>query len=53
MSKKSKREKCKITSTIKIFCPHCGALVEIPMQQAVNGQSIVCRQCNQEFQFGS
>lgn len=54
MSQKRKgREKCKITSKIKVFCPYCQGKLEVPMQQAVNGQSILCPHCKQEFKFNN
>lgn len=44
---------CSIKQGIKIICPHCGAIVVVPMCQAVNGQAITCKVCGKEFLFGS
>lgn len=45
------RQQCQIQKTVKLFCPNCGALVEVPMCQAVNGKPILCNNCSKEFIF--
>lgn len=44
---------CPIQKGLKIICPHCGAIVVVPMCQAVNGQTITCQVCRKQFVFGS
>ena len=47
-----KRRKCKIEIGVQIICPHCGAMIELPMCKAVNGEEIICQHCQQKFNFG-
>lgn len=42
---------CPIQEHIKLICPFCGGLVEVPMCQAVNGENIVCPTCGKGFEF--
>lgn len=42
---------CLIKSTVKILCPECGAIIELPMCKAVNGEEIFCPQCQKQFKF--
>jgi predicted RNA-binding Zn-ribbon protein involved in translation (DUF1610 family) len=44
-------QQCPVQKGVKIICPHCGAIVIVPMCQAVNGQTILCPACKQEFVF--
>ena len=46
------RRNCPIQKGVKIICPLCGALIVVPMCQAVNGEKIICSACKQEFVFG-
>jgi uncharacterized protein (DUF983 family) len=48
-----RRRPCSIKQGVKIICPHCGAVVVIPMCQAVNGQTITCQVCRKDFIFAS
>ncbi len=47
-----RRRQCPIQKGVKIICPHCGAIIIVPMCQAVNGEKIICTACGQEFVFG-
>ena len=47
-----RERECKIKSTVKIICPWCNELIEIPMHKAVNGEEIICQQCQKNFKFG-
>lgn len=42
---------CNIKNTVQVICPKCGAMVSIPMHQAVNGEKIICSVCRFEFEF--
>lgn len=53
MLKKRRRRECSIQKGVKLICPHCGAIVVVPMCQAVNGQKIICASCQREFVFGA
>lgn len=48
---RKRRRACPVQKEVKIICPHCGAIVVVPMCQAVNGQIIVCKTCGREFVF--
>ncbi len=52
MRQKKRRRTCPIQKGVKIICPHCGAIIIVPMCQAVNGEKIVCTACGLEFVFG-
>ena len=47
-----RERECKIKTTIKIICPGCNALIELPMHKAVNGEEIICQLCQKKFKFG-
>jgi len=47
-----RERECKIKTTIKIICPGCNVLIELPMHKAVNGEEIVCQLCQKKFKFG-
>lgn len=53
MLRLKRRRKCPVQKGVKIICPHCGAVVVVPMCQAVNGEKITCANCRQEFVFGA
>ncbi|MDT8900875.1 hypothetical protein [Anaeroselena agilis] len=53
MTRRRRRRKCPIEKGIKIICPHCGAIVVVPMCKAVNGEQINCSKCQQDFVFGA
>lgn len=42
---------CPIHDGIKLICPYCSGLLEVPMCQAVNGEKIKCPHCQREFEF--
>lgn len=46
-----KERECKINNTIKIICPWCSVLIQLPMHKAVNGEEIVCQHCQKKFNF--
>lgn len=52
MPKLQTRRNCPIQKGVKIICPHCGAIIVVPMCQAVNGEKIICSACQEEFVFG-
>lgn len=51
MTKQDELQKCPIQDHIKLICPLCCGLVEVPMCQAVNGEKIICPNCHNEFLF--
>lgn len=53
MFTKRRRRNCSVQKGLKIICPHCGGVLQVPMCQAVNGEKITCQYCNQEFIFGA
>jgi len=46
-----RRRPCPVKQEVKIICPNCGAIVIIPMCQAIDGEKIFCPACRQEFSF--
>jgi uncharacterized Zn-finger protein len=46
-----KDRECKVQNEIKIICPHCGMMIELPMYKAVNSEEIICPYCQKKFNF--
>lgn len=42
---------CQIQKHIKVICPFCEKIIEIPMHKAVNGERIECSACKRYFIF--
>ena len=46
-----KKRECCIQNKVKIICPLCGTMFEIPMCKAVNGEEILCEHCQKIIMF--
>jgi hypothetical protein len=51
MAKNDPSRQCPVQDPIKLICPYCSSLVEVPMCQAVNGETIACPHCHSDFEF--
>ncbi|MEG6586529.1 hypothetical protein [Dendrosporobacter sp. 1207_IL3150] len=51
MFKKFGRSQCQIKKLLKVICPLCNRLIEVPMYKAVNGELIECPECKKNFIF--
>jgi predicted RNA-binding Zn-ribbon protein involved in translation (DUF1610 family) len=49
MSIRRRRQECPAPKYVMLICPNCGAIVRVPMCQAVNGEKITCTNCQKEF----
>lgn len=46
-----RKRKCSIQKTVKIICPLCGTMIDIPMFKAINGEEILCQHCQKIIKF--
>ena len=51
MTEKDLRAQCQIQKQIKVICPFCESIINVPMHKAVNGESIECDVCQRTFIF--
>ncbi|SDL47949.1 hypothetical protein SAMN04488502_1017 [Dendrosporobacter quercicolus] len=51
LAKGDVRSQCQIQKHIKVICPFCEKIFEIPMHKAVNGETLECAACKRHFVF--
>lgn len=46
-----KKRKCQIQSEVTIICPVCNNIIYLPMNQVVNGEEVLCPNCQNQVAF--
>lgn len=42
---------CNIQNKVKIICPYCHKVVEVPMCEVINGEEISCFHCQKKIKL--